>query len=347
MRKLLTFALVLATATAALAQTTSYMQVDSANRLVVPNKSVWQDANGIAARDRDNVFTGANTFNTFPTLSLAGLSVAGRSANTTGAVAAITAGTDHFVLRRSGTAISFGLLVDANIDPAAAIAATKLSAGAQTSLARADLITRETTTAGAILSLPEGTDNGTHKVVFAAPAALGEDRTIAVPDANVTLANIAVSVGKINDLIAYLSDGLHIAGDLAIGGDADKFQTTEIAVYTIGGVMKTKATAGALTFTGTETVNNDEVATAMWGIWLVQIDAAGTISTKAAGADMTYTSGALAIAALPAPDAANVAMGYILIASPSGAKFTAGTTAMTGISTFVDGDIKALPTAIP
>lgn len=42
--------------------------------------------------------------------SLAGLSVLGRAANTTGATAAITAGTDNHVLRRSGTSIGFGLL---------------------------------------------------------------------------------------------------------------------------------------------------------------------------------------------------------------------------------------------
>jgi len=39
---------------------------------------------------------------------LAGLSVLGRSANTSGVMAAITAGTDDQVLRRSGTAIGFG-----------------------------------------------------------------------------------------------------------------------------------------------------------------------------------------------------------------------------------------------
>ncbi len=57
----------------------------------------------------------------------AGLSVIGRSANTTGNVADITAGTDNFVLRRSGTTLDFGLLVNANVDAAAAIAFSKLA----------------------------------------------------------------------------------------------------------------------------------------------------------------------------------------------------------------------------
>lgn len=41
---------------------------------------------------------------------IAGLSVPGRSANTTGAMAAITAGSDDQVLRRSGTSIGFGTI---------------------------------------------------------------------------------------------------------------------------------------------------------------------------------------------------------------------------------------------
>jgi hypothetical protein len=58
----------------------------------------------------------------------AGLSVVGRGASTTGNVGDITAGTDNHVLRRSGTALGFGLLVNANIDAAAAIAVSKLAA---------------------------------------------------------------------------------------------------------------------------------------------------------------------------------------------------------------------------
>lgn len=58
----------------------------------------------------------------------AGLSVVGNTTNSTANVADITAGTDNFVLRRSGTALSFGLLVNANIDAAAAIAFSKLAA---------------------------------------------------------------------------------------------------------------------------------------------------------------------------------------------------------------------------
>lgn len=48
----------------------------------------------------------------------AGLAIVGRSANTTGDVADIIAGTDGFVLRRSGAVLGFGLIVAANITDA-------------------------------------------------------------------------------------------------------------------------------------------------------------------------------------------------------------------------------------
>lgn len=76
---------------------------------------------------------------------LAGLSVLGRDTNSTGDMAAVTAGSDGHVLRRAGTALAFALLVNANIDAAAAIAGTKISPnfGAQ------DVITTGAVSAGA------------------------------------------------------------------------------------------------------------------------------------------------------------------------------------------------------
>lgn len=56
------------------------------------------------------------------------LSVIGRSVNSSGDPADISAGTDHFVLRRSGTTLGFGLLTNNNIDAAAAIDFSKLAA---------------------------------------------------------------------------------------------------------------------------------------------------------------------------------------------------------------------------
>jgi hypothetical protein len=62
--------------------------------------------------------------------NLAGLSVLGRSASTSGVSANITASTDHHVLRRSGTALGFGLITDDNISTTTAISTSKLGAGA-------------------------------------------------------------------------------------------------------------------------------------------------------------------------------------------------------------------------
>lgn len=45
----------------------------------------------------------------------------------------------------------------------------------------------ETTTVGATLVLPEGTNNGVHKVTFQAPASLTGDRVVTIPDSDVTL----------------------------------------------------------------------------------------------------------------------------------------------------------------
>ncbi len=83
---------------------------------------------GTASGPGSAVFTiGANKVLDTMIRQSAGLSVVGRSANTTGNVADITAGTDGFVLRRSGTTLDFGLLLNANIDAAAAIAFSKLA----------------------------------------------------------------------------------------------------------------------------------------------------------------------------------------------------------------------------
>jgi hypothetical protein len=57
---------------------------------------------------------------------LSGQSVLGRSTNTSGELAAITASVADAVLRQSGSSIGFGLLVNANIDSAAAIAGSKV-----------------------------------------------------------------------------------------------------------------------------------------------------------------------------------------------------------------------------
>lgn len=79
-----------------------------------------------------------------------------------------------------------------------------------------------------------------------------------------------------------------------------------------GGVLFEKAAATAITFSAAH------VVTALkYGIILLQVTDAGVFSTKVPAATpttaMAYASGALATAALPAPDAGNIAVASILI----------------------------------
>jgi len=173
--------------------------------------------------------------------------------------------------------------------------------------------------------------------------------------ANAGRGSLAYTLAKLhNDTVAYLSDGLIVDAGLAISGQAaEKFKTTETAVYRINGVQYTKAPADELTFTSNHVVTADK-----YGAILVQIDAAGTISTLVGEATQTtpmaYDSAAEAVAALPNPAAGNVALGYIIIKaedSDGHGNWTANTDDMTDGSdvetaTFVDADTKKLPDTI-
>ena len=76
------------------------------------------DASGSGAT-AITVTLGSNVVSDAKFRQSAGLSVVGRSANTTGNVADITAGTDGHVLRRSGTTVGFGQVATAGITDAA------------------------------------------------------------------------------------------------------------------------------------------------------------------------------------------------------------------------------------
>ncbi len=109
-----------------------------------------------------------------------------------------------------------------------------------------------------------------------------------------------------NSIRTYLADGLLVIGTLAIDAVPEKFKTTGATmVFTIAGLTYTKAATTALVFSGTSTINTAAAATtAHWGAFLVQISAAGTVTTKhgayTSGTDQDYATEALAIAALPA-----------------------------------------------
>lgn len=126
-------------------------------------------------------------------------------------------------------------------------------------------------------------------------------------------------------------------GTLAIDATPEKFKTTAIAAYRIAGVVYTKAATTAIVFTAAHVITASKFA-----VILIQINAAGTISTKVPLATQAYNSAPLALAALPAPDAGNVALGYIAIANKA-ATWTANTDDLTNASdvttaAFVDSD---------
>lgn len=148
-----------------------------------------------------------------------------------------------------------------------------------------------------------------------------------------------------NDLRSYLLDGVLQHGTLAIDAVPEKFKTTTILYWRRNGIQFTKAATTALVFTAAHVVSASK-----FGVILVQITDAGVISTKVPGATQAYNSAPLALAALPAADANNTAIGHIAIANNTGA-WTANTDDLTDGSdlttaTFVDATAATIPAAL-
>lgn len=105
--------------------------------------------------------------------------------------------------------------------PTAAAAAAQATANAAST--KAVLLTREVAAAGAKLDLFEGTDNGVNKVTVQAPAALGANRVITVPDADVTLGDIAANTLKTAML---MREGPTAGGKLTLSEGTDNGVST-------------------------------------------------------------------------------------------------------------------------
>lgn len=141
-------------------------------------------------------------------------------------------------------------------------------------------------------------------------------------------------------LVAVPQTGLIVGTTLAIDAVPEKFKTmTTTAVYLVSKAVKTKAPATAIAFSAAYTVNNAQAAGLFWGAFLVQVNAAGTVSTKAVANDQAYATEASAIAALPEPDAGNVTLGYITVKTKTSAvKWTAQTDDLTDGSDVTDAN---------
>ena len=149
---------------------------------------------------------------------------------------------------------------------------------------------------------------------------------------------------------SLLADGLLSIGTLAISAAAaEKFKTTTTAYYTLDGIQYSKAATDNLVFSANDTINTGTAEGDFFGVWLVQVNAAGTVSTKSPATDQSYTSADLALGALPTADANNTALGYIIIGANTDSAWTANTDDMTPASdcasaVFEDSALKAVAT---
>lgn len=129
------------------------------------------------------------------------------------------------------------------------------------------------------------------------------------------------------------ADGLIVPGLLAIDAVPEKFKLiTTTVIYLSSSVAKSKAPATTIAFSAAYTINNAGAAGLFYGAFLVQVDAAGAVTTKTAGGanDQAYATSAAAIAALPVADATKVALGYIVVKTKTTAvKWTATVDDMT------------------
>ena len=136
----------------------------------------------------------------------AGLSVVGRSANSTGVVADITASSDHEVLRRSGTSVGFGTIANAGI-AANAVTVDKI----------------EEVAAHGILARVASTDGDLSELTSADEQVLGRTGGGNLAFGKVTNAQLAGSIesGKITSLVATKLTGTidadRLPTDIALG----------------------------------------------------------------------------------------------------------------------------------
>jgi hypothetical protein len=239
------------------------------------------------------------------------------------------------VLDTTGSGILDGSITNADINANAAIADTKLA-----TIATALKVSNSATTAASA---------NTASAIVARDAS-GNFVAGTITAALTGAASTNTTQG--NGFVSWLTSSLNGIGTLVISGEnAVKFKTTTTAYYHLSGIQYSKAATDKLTFTAADTINTAAAVGSFFGIWLVQINAAGTISTKSPAADQSYTSSALALAALPAVDAGNVALGRIIVNANANSKWTANTDDMTNGSdcvtaTFTDATITAIPSSI-
>jgi len=124
-------------------------------------------------------------------------------------------------------------------------------------------------------------------------------------------------------LLVMGTEGLISAPTFSVNAAPEKFDTTAF-VGRAASTFVEKAAAAAQLFTAAHVIS-----LATFGVVLFQMDSAGTITSKVPLATQAYPTAAQALAALPAPDANKVALGYLAIAAKAGTAWTANTDDLT------------------
>jgi hypothetical protein len=136
------------------------------------------------------------------------------------------------------------------------------------------------------------------------------------------------------ELAELKTDSIINAPTLSTGSTAENVATTAFQ-YRIDGVTYAKAAVAAGTALGiTDTINTGAASGIFYGGFACQINAAGTISFKAAAADQVYETEEEARAAAEAitATAGNVIAGWFVVGATADADWVAGTDDLTPAS---------------
>lgn len=145
--------------------------------------------------------------------------------------------------------------------------------------------------------------------VYLSDDAAGDSLTATAPDGGAAIGTDGVAI----PVTPALTNALLVKGTLAIDAVAEKFKTTTTAAFLVNGISRLKTAETAIVFSAAHTITASK-----FGCVLIQINAAGTISTKVGDSPQAYDDAPTALAALPAPDAGNVSLGYIAIENNAG-----------------------------
>lgn len=157
----------------------------------------------------------------------------------------------------------------------------------------------------------------------------GSDRyTLTQENATVSDATAVMSAFYDAVVLAFMGVGPN-SGVAPLGiASTDTTVGTAAVTFTILGVPVNKAVSDA----GTALTQTDVVVANRWGIFAIDVVAAGTVSTLggATNASPSYATEAAALAAAPARIATKARLGYITVQAAAAHTWTAGTDALAG-----------------